>query len=559
MSILLLSVGGGGGNILRSLKALFRRDLAVAHKTDVRHAERLRRAVTARFLDTNAFSLSNLTREERVLIGAQTTGQLGSRHNPEVARQALEESRAEVEALLRPHSVVILIGTGGKGTGAGTMFPIAQMAREQKKLLIPIFVRPSFERHEVDKRRFDHALGVVRQFDAAQIRLIEIANDDGYVDSNPEPQSVVWERMNTPIARGLRGLLYVLSDLSQVDPSDLSALFSGSGRLRIGFSEIDPSPSREPTDRQVDAAVRECWQNRYYTFTKPVGTSLVCIQGDWSNIVDARIKGGLAAMASAGMSDNPYVPLYARATQAPKPWGITALFAEYTGVHAPLEIDWTQERRLVSPWSAFDARPPGENAVDAEAEPEDAVPANAPAATLAPPAPVPAPPIEPASAEPAPGPAGPRFSSLWELALAVNRDNPAALAVASDQVACDVPISGDEVRKLLGTVWFRGVVAMLSPRWRDRMLNALLSSVAIPDHHLKLDRRDVRLSELSYAQLKDVFSRNYVADAVRRDLNLLLTVARVWGAEALDRFEFAGTPADSERSRLASVLMALRK
>ena len=559
MSILLLSVGGGGGNILRSLKALFRRDLAVAHKTDVRHAERLRRAVTARFLDTNAFSLSNLPREERVLIGAQTTGQLGSRHNPEVARQALEESRAEVEALLRPHSVVILIGTGGKGTGAGTMFPIAQMAREQKKLLIPIFVRPSFERHEVDKRRFDHALGVVRQFDAAQIRLIEIANDDGYVDSNPEPQSVVWERMNTPIARGLRGLLYVLSDLSQVDPSDLSALFSGSGRLRIGFSEIDPSPSREPTDRQVDAAVRECWQNRYYTFTKPVGTSLVCIQGDWSNIVDARIKGGLAAMASAGMSDNPYVPLYARATHAPKPWGITALFAEYTGAHAPLEIDWTQERRLGSPWSAFDARPPVENAVDAEAEPEDAVPANAPAATLAPPTPVPVPPIEPAPAAPAPGPAAPPFGSLWEFALAVNRGNPAALAVASDQVACDVPISGGEVRKLLGTVWFRGVVAVLSPRWRDRILDALLSSVAIPDHHLKLDRRDVRLSELSYAQIKDVFSRNYVADAVRPDLNLLLTVARVWGAEALDRFEFAGAPADSERSRLASVLMALRK
>jgi cell division GTPase FtsZ len=559
VSILLLSVGGGGGNILRSLKALFRRDLAVAHKTDVRHAERLRRAVTARFLDTNAFSLSNLPREERVLIGAQTTGQLGSRHNPEVARQALEESRAEVEALLRPHSVVILIGTGGKGTGAGTMFPIAQMAREQKKLLIPIFVRPSFERHEVDKRRFDHALGVVRQFDAAQIRLIEIANDDGYVDSNPEPQSVVWERMNTPIARGLRGLLYVLSDLSQVDPSDLSALFSGSGRLRIGFSEIDPSPSREPTGRQVDEAVRECWQNRYYTFTKPVGTSLVCIQGDWSNIVDARIKGGLAAMASAGMSDNPYVPLYARATHAPKPWGITALFAEYTGTHAPLEIDWTQERRLGSPWSAFDARPPVENAVDAEAEPEDAVRANAPAATLAPPTPVRVPPIEPAPAEPAPGPAAPPFGSLWEFALAVNRGNPAALAVASDQVACDVPISGGEVRKLLGTVWFRGVVAVLSPRWRGRILDALLSSVAIPDHHLKLDRRDVRLSELSYAQIKDVFSRNYVADAVRPDLDLLLTVARVWGAEALDRFEFAGAPADSERSRLASVLMALRK
>ena len=81
-------------------------------------------------------------------------------HNPEVAGAALEESRHDVESLLSRFSVIVLIATGGKGTGAGTMFPLAQMAREQKKLVIPIFVRPSFERHEVEKRRYDHALKV---------------------------------------------------------------------------------------------------------------------------------------------------------------------------------------------------------------------------------------------------------------------------------------------------------------------------------------------------------------------------------------------------------------
>jgi hypothetical protein len=34
MNILLISTGGGGANILRSLKTLFARDVAVAHKTD---------------------------------------------------------------------------------------------------------------------------------------------------------------------------------------------------------------------------------------------------------------------------------------------------------------------------------------------------------------------------------------------------------------------------------------------------------------------------------------------------------------------------------------------
>ena len=104
MRLLLLSTGGGGGNILRSVKALFDRDLAVTEKADSGYAARLRDAVTTRFLDTNEFSLTDVPPEERLLIGARTTGRLGARHNPDVAREALEESRSEVEALLKQHA-----------------------------------------------------------------------------------------------------------------------------------------------------------------------------------------------------------------------------------------------------------------------------------------------------------------------------------------------------------------------------------------------------------------------------------------------------------------------
>ena len=101
MHILLLSTGGGGGSILRSLKASFRRDLAVTRQADPDYAERLGRAVTTRFLDTNEFALSDLPQDERFLIGSHTTGRLGARHDPELARQALNESRGEVEALFK--------------------------------------------------------------------------------------------------------------------------------------------------------------------------------------------------------------------------------------------------------------------------------------------------------------------------------------------------------------------------------------------------------------------------------------------------------------------------
>lgn len=551
MSILLLSVGGGGGNILRSVRALFDSDLAITERADAEYAERLQEAVTFRFLDTNEFSLSDVPPEERLLIGAQTTGRLGARHSPDVARQALEESRSEVEALLKQHSVIVLIGTGGKGTGAGTMFPLAQIARQHHKLVLPIFVRPSFERHEVDKRRYDHALKVVEQFDAARIKLMEILNDRGYTDDSPQPQSAVWERMNLPIARGLRGLLYVLWELSQVDPSDLSMLFAGDGRFRIAFADIDPPAGQEPGDAQIEQAVGRCWDNPYYAFSKPPGTSLICIQGDWSNVVDAKIKGRLAALALGGKGDSPYTPLHARAVYSPRPWGVTALLAEYTGAHQPLEIDWSFARR---PMPAAIARGDVTGRITGD---EPALSISEPVQTVA----VSVESISPAAAAPASraeSQAGPPFSSLWEFAVAVNRSNPTALAMASNGTSSGVAIDGSDVKKLLGTMWFRAVITRLSQEWRTRLLEALVTSREIPNHMVKLGREHVRLSTLSHAQLHEAWTGALLPQEVRSDVELLVTVGRLWGADAVGQFHFGEAPEQQRSFSFRSLLQGLR-
>src|SRR5262245_56804639 len=521
MHILLISTGGGGGNILRSLKTSFRRDLATIQKVDPRYAERLRDSVTTRFLDTNEFALSDLPKEERLLIGAQTTGRLGARHDPEVARQALEESRGEVEALFRGYSIIIIVGTGGKGTGSGTMFPRVQIARQQKKLVFPVFVRPSFERHEVDKRHYDHAVRVVEQFDAAGIRLMEILNDHGYAENEPRSQADVWERMNVPIARGLRGLIFVLWDLAQVDPSDLSVLFAGHGRLRIGFGEIDPPAGCDPTDDMVEIAARQCCDNPYYAFRKPAGTSLICIQGDWSNVVDAKIKGRLAAAIGVD-SRSPYSPLYARALGTPKPWGVTALFAEYTGAHPPLEVDWSLERSVRSQNVPLESLT---EAITTEASSR----ALAASPTRA---------ERPAARAHLDPPRGGKFSTLWEFAVAVNRSDSDALALASNGVTTEVAIDGEDVKRLISTMWFRSVIPRLSREWRDRVLDALISSVLLTDHPVRLGRHSRRLRELSYAQLQELAAQIPVLDVIRPDLDLLIAVGRLWGADSVKRFRF---------------------
>jgi cell division GTPase FtsZ len=551
--LLLLSTGGGGGNILRSVKALFEQDLAVTEREDPGYAARLRAAVATRFLDTNEFSLADVPPEERLLIGPRTTGRLGARHNPDVARAALAESQADVEALLEQHAIVILIGTGGKGTGAGTMFPLAQLARRHRRLVLPIFVRPSFERHEVDKRRYDHALEVIERFDDAGIRLIEILNDRGYTDASPQPQAAVWERMNLPIARGLRGLIYVLWELSQVDPSDLSMLFAGPGRLRIGFADVDAPSGREPGEEEIARATRRCWENPYYAFTRPAGTSLVCIQGEWSNVVDARIKGSLATLAMGGQSDAPYTPLYARAACSPRPWGVTMLLAEHTGAHPPLDVDWSFAR------AAGHAPPPAVGvdledrlAFADEADPVGGDTAGPVAAAAVAPPPRPEPPARRPEAPPERATAAVPFASLLEFAVAVNRADPAALALARDG-AGEIPIDGADVRKLLGTLWFRGVVAQLSAAWQARLFEALRASGTFPDHVVRSGRQQARLSELGAAQLREVAASRSPQDAVRQDVELLAAIARVWGDDALRHLQYremAAVPAASGFSSL---------
>jgi cell division GTPase FtsZ len=559
VTILLLSAGGGGGNILRSLKALFRRDVMIAEKTDAKYAERLRHAVTTRFLDTNEFSLLNVPAEERVLIGAATTRRFGSRHDPNVARAALDESREEVERLISRYSVVIIIASGGKGTGAGTIFPLAHMARKQRKLVIPIFVRPSFEHHEVEKRRYDHALRITDQFDAAKIRFIEILNERGYSRTDPQPQAIVWERMNRPIAGALRTFLYVLSDLSQVDPSDLSTLFAGEGRLRMGFAELDADPGCEPNDAQIEAAALRCWDESYYAFRGHVGTSLVCIQGDWSNIVDARIKSRIAALAIGGAgAEHPYNPLYARADRTPKPWGVSGIFAEYTGQNAALDFDWTPSSRTM--------RLPRQESVGVleSSEPVRVAPVPLEQVPVAPPsleqsrnAPAP---IRASSARDGATPATPRtFSTLWEFAVALNRQDPDALAIARDGAEHQISLDGLEVRKLITRIWFRTAFQHFSARWRERLLEALIEDVAIPNHSVKCRRGVKPLQKVEYAELKELWANTFVPDALRIDLELILTVGRLWGEEALGRLRFTEEGlAEGSSSKLGTLLQGFR-
>jgi hypothetical protein len=97
----------------------------------------------------------------------------------------------------------------------------------------------------------------------------------------------------------------------------------------------------------------------------------------------------------------------------------------------------------------------------------------------------------------------------------------------------------------------------LSEAWKARLLDVLADSLALPNHRVKAGKHVAMLSELGYAELQDV-ARMSVPDAVRADLDLLLTIGKLWGADALRRLRFADAPPSSDGSKLASLFQGLR-
>ena len=152
----------------------------------------------------------------------------------------------------------------------------------------------------------------------------------------------------------------------------------------------------------------------------------------------------------------------------------------------------------------------------------------------------------------------PAFPGFWELARALNRSDPAALAVAEDGADSRLTIDETDLKKLLGTPWFRTVFPCFSQTWRQRLFDVLVESTIVPNHALRVGRQEIHLSEITYPQLKEIFSQVSVTDAIRGDLRLLMAVGSLWGPESLGRLQFGNSKHYGESSKLAGLLQGFR-
>ena len=216
-AIKVVGVGGGGSNAVnRMISAGLRGVEFIAVNTDAQ-----------------ALALSNA--DKKIHIGGKLTRGLGAGGDPEIGRQAAEESREDLtEALEGADMIFVTSGMGG-GTGTGGAPIVAHVARELGALTIGVVTKPfSFE----GRRRQNAASEGIRNLRQRVNTVITIPNDRLLQVVDKTATVVEAFRVADDVLRqGVQGIadLITVPGLINLDFADVRAVMAEAGSALIGI------------------------------------------------------------------------------------------------------------------------------------------------------------------------------------------------------------------------------------------------------------------------------------------------------------------------------------
>ncbi len=171
----------------------------------------------------------------QIQIGINTTEGLGSGANPEVGRQAAEEDRERLEAIVTDANMVFITAGMGGGTGTGAAPLIAALARERNALTIGVVTRPfNFE----GRRRAEHAENGVQELREAADSVIVVPNQR-LIDSMDRklPIREAFRVGDQILLHGVQSISDIVTDSGEinVDFADVQAIMRGAGSALMGM------------------------------------------------------------------------------------------------------------------------------------------------------------------------------------------------------------------------------------------------------------------------------------------------------------------------------------
>jgi cell division protein FtsZ len=231
--ISIIGCGGGGSNTIRRLNqsGIFGASL-VAANTDARH-------------------LLLLNAPHKVLLGRRLTRGLGAGAIPEVGNQAAEEARDDIRKYVEHDDVVFITAGMGGGTGTGSIPVVAQIAKENRALVMAVVTLPF--KAEGTMRMQNALRGLERLRNYADTTVV-IPNDKLLEIVPRLPLDAAFRVADEVLSQCIKGITEIVTKpgLVNIDFADIKTIMGSGGVAMIGIGE-----SSGPKDERVEDALRQ--------------------------------------------------------------------------------------------------------------------------------------------------------------------------------------------------------------------------------------------------------------------------------------------------------------
>ncbi|MBI2613648.1 MAG: cell division protein FtsZ [Candidatus Levybacteria bacterium] len=216
--IRVMGIGGGGMNALNSMIT----------SSEVKGVDFIS-------VNTDAQVLLLSKAQTKIQIGENLTKGLGSGGNPDIGRQAAEESYEKIKEFIDGSDMVFITAGMGGGTGTGSSSVIARAAKEIGALTVAVVTKPfAFE----GTRRMVAAEDGIEELREKVDTLIVIPNQR-ILDVVDKKVSLLeaFRIADSVLTQGVQGIsdLITIPGLINVDFADVKAIMSSAGSALMGI------------------------------------------------------------------------------------------------------------------------------------------------------------------------------------------------------------------------------------------------------------------------------------------------------------------------------------
>ncbi len=186
-------------------------------------------------MNTDTQDLHNSLASKKIHIGRNLTRGRGTGMNPESGREAAEETKAEIQEVLKGADIVFVACGMGGGTGTGAAPIIANIAREQGALTIGVVTRPfSFE----GQQRTRIAEGGISELEKSVDALMTVPNDRLLTITSKDTTFKDAFAMSDEILRqAVEGISELITSggVINIDFADIKAVMESAGSAFMGI------------------------------------------------------------------------------------------------------------------------------------------------------------------------------------------------------------------------------------------------------------------------------------------------------------------------------------